>query len=348
MTRSSDGGPAEYVNISTVAAPAPSPAPAPAARATSTRTVTSRAPARSSGGGGGGSVAASAPASDPSSVAASFGYSLAFFNSDPELKALLDRATSQNYTSARFVAELQNTGWFRRNGEAGRKYLALQTTDPATLSQMIDTAQATIWAQASDLGAQLTTEDARALADMSIRVGWNADQIKSALADRLAYDATVGFKSGRAAALQAQFKATLADYGVNVSDQTLGQWVRDSIRGSATQDTVKAYAIQQAISRYPGLADRINAGETVRQIADPYVQSQSRILELNPDTIGLDDQLIQRALSSTGADGKPTVKTLWEFENDLRNDPRWVKTKNAQDSLMASAKTVLGDLGLAT
>lgn len=291
-------------------------------------------------------TSATATSSSSSDKAASFGYSLAFFNSNPELKALLDRATSQNYTSERFVAELQNTQWFRANGESARKYAALSSTDPATLAQMTATAQSHITTLAGTMGVGLSATDAAALADLSIKVGWSEDQIKAALADKLSTDASGGYSSGQAAALNSQFKGILSDYGVQVSDQTLGQWVRDGILGKQTADSVKAYAQQAAASQYAGLADRINAGYTVKQIADPYIQSQARLLELNPDSIGLSDPSIQQALMSKDQSGKPAAMSVWEYEQQLRNDPRWVRTQNAQDSLMGAAKSVLQQWGV--
>jgi hypothetical protein len=40
------------------------------------------------------------------------------------------------------------------------------------------------------------------------------------------------------------------------------------------------------------------------------------------------------------------AKPLWQFENELRSDPRWKKTQNAQDSLMQVGHQVLADFGL--
>jgi hypothetical protein len=37
---------------------------------------------------------------------------------------------------------------------------------------------------------------------------------------------------------------------------------------------------------------------------------------------------------------------LWEFQQQLRQDPRWNYTRNAQDSLMGTARKVLQDFGL--
>jgi hypothetical protein len=38
---------------------------------------------------------------------------------------------------------------------------------------------------------------------------------------------------------------------------------------------------------------------------------------------------------------------LWQFETEVRSDPLWKKTKNAQDSMMGIARQVAKDFGLA-
>ena len=120
----------------------------------------------------------------------------------------------------------------------------------------------------------------------------------------------------------------------------------DMMTGAMDTDGVRNWMIANASSRYPSLADRLKGGETVAQIADPYVQSQAKILELNPNTIPLTDKLVQSALSGTDAQGKPATKSVWQFEQDLRNDPRYMKTQQAQDASMGMAHQVLQDWGI--
>ena len=82
-------------------------------------------------------------------------------------------------------------------------------------------------------------------------------------------------------------------------------------------------------------------------LASPYLQSYATILEVPPGSINLFDPLVKSALQSkdpkTGAN---TVKPIWQFETDLRSDPRWKATKNAQDSMMQVAHQVLTDFGV--
>jgi hypothetical protein len=38
---------------------------------------------------------------------------------------------------------------------------------------------------------------------------------------------------------------------------------------------------------------------------------------------------------------------LWQFENEIRDDPLWRKTNNARESMMTVARQVARDFGLA-
>jgi hypothetical protein len=281
---------------------------------------------------------------DAATTAGGLGYSVSFFNSDPELKALLDRASAGDYTPARFTAELQNTNWFRTKGEAARKMIALQQTDPATYNQQI-TQQAThIAVLSQSMGALASPADVSLLATHAMQFGWNDEQIKQQL------NAFVkpggGAYSGQAGQLQWQYKQLAAQYGATVSDGTMQSWVQGGLNGAITPDSVKQNLVNQAASKYPGFKDRLMAGETMQQIADPYIQSQAKILELNPQAVQINDPLIQQALSTKDSKGQPSSKTVWQFEQDLRNDPRWTKTQNAQDSMMQTGHGILQQFGL--
>lgn len=279
-------------------------------------------------------------------TAASFGWSIAFFNSIPELKALIAKATKDGWSPARFTAALQGTKWFRNTSESSRKYQTLLATDPASFKQQIAAGEAHVSTLAANMGAGLSPSQIHAAADMALRLGWNEDQIKGYLANRLSAKGG-NYTGGQAATFQSQFRSIAEDYGVSVSQSTLSSWVRSAVQGGQDTNSFKAMAQNLAASKYVALADRIRGGETVRQIADPYIQTYGKLLEVNADNLNLDDPLIQRALQAKDAKGKPTTQTVYDFENTLRNDPRWAKTDNARDQMSAAANSILQSFGLA-
>lgn len=275
-------------------------------------------------------------------TAANFGYTLAFFNSNSELKKLLADATKGGWTPGRFVAALQNTKWFRTSSESYRKYQALKASDPATYKQQLAAGQARVLNLGLQMGAGVSTYWAGRIADNAMKLGWSEDQLKRYLVSQLSIEKGTGrYTTGQAAVAQQQFKAMAEDYGVDISDTVIGQYVRGAVLGGHDQDSFKSYVQRVAASKYVALKDRITAGESVRQIADPYIQSYGKLLEVDPENINLDDPLIQRALQAKDSKGKPTTQTVYDFEQTLRNDARWRKTDNAQEVGMAAANSIL-------
>lgn len=285
-------------------------------------------------------------AKDVADTAANFGYSVAFFNSDPELKKLLGSAVSGNWTPAQFVAKLQATKWFRTHGEAARQVVALKTSDPATYNQRLASARQQIAQVAWNMGAPIPSAAMAQLSEHALTLGWTEDQIRSAVSGYLRPDRS-GLYSGNAAQAQMQIKELATDYGYNLSTAQSGNWVKGMVTGQTTIEQVKQQIMADAVSRFPALKDRLVGGETLEQIAAPYKDSYSKILEVNPETIALRDPLLQRALSTKDQKGKPSVATVWQFEEDLRKDPRWLQTNNARDQLVGQTHKLLTDLGLA-
>jgi len=296
-------------------------------------------------------VAASGAGYDQSAAAqaANFGWSLAVINSDPELKALFAQATATGpgggWTTDHFVAKVRDTKWFKANADTARQAIILQKADPATYNARVAAGAAQSVNMAGSIGAQLSPAQANMFGIRSVMGGWNSDQLKQAMA---AYIKPTGTQyTGGAATYQYQYNQMQAQYGITLPPATLGSWIAQSALGNITPDQVRNNLIAQASSRYPSLADRLKAGETVQQIADPYIQSQAKILELNPNTISLTDKSIQSALASRDPKtGQAVTQPVWDYEQTLRNDPRYMKTQQAQDGAMAMGHQVLQDWGV--
>lgn len=291
-------------------------------------------------------AAKKAAATSEAETAASFGWSISFFNSIPELKKLIGQATKDGWSPARFTAALQGTNWFRTTTESQRKYVTLKSTDPASFKQQIDEGYYQVQTLARSMGAAISPAWARQVADTALRLGWSQDHLRQYMMTQTKVDKKGNYAGGQAAQLQSQFRSLTEQYGVNVSEGLIQQWVRSGIVGGETPESVRAKVQNMAASKYVALADRIRAGETVQEIADPYVQSYGKLLEVNGQNISLDDPLIQRALQAKDAKGKPTTQTVYDFENTLRNDPRWAKTDNARDQMSATANSILQSFGL--
>ena len=71
----------------------------------------------------------------------------------------------------------------------------------------------------------------------------------------------------------------------------------------------------------------------------------SNILEVPDTSIDLFDSKIRNAMAFTLPDGKVGTKSIYEFEKELRRDPRWQYTNKAREQAADVATTVLRDFG---
>jgi hypothetical protein len=66
---------------------------------------------------------------------------------------------------------------------------------------------------------------------------------------------------------------------------------------------------------------------------------------MNPADINLNDPYIRQALGGFDQSGSPVAMGLWDFEQKLRADPRWMKTKQAEDSIVDIGSGILKMFG---
>jgi hypothetical protein len=135
--------------------------------------------------------------------------------------------------------------------------------------------------------------------------------------------------------------------GVTMSNDWYSQQVRNIERGIGTFADLQQGIRQQAIAQFPQFSQQINGGQTVQDLASPYISEMGNILEVNSQTLSAFDPTIKKALTykdpTTGITG---AQPIWQFDNSLReNDPRWLQTNNARDSMMTAAHGVLQSFG---
>jgi hypothetical protein len=138
---------------------------------------------------------------------------------------------------------------------------------------------------------------------------------------------------------------TAKSYGVNMGDAWYTRAGNQIMKGQDPEKYLDDIR-KTAASRYAAFADRILAGDTVEQIASPYINAYAGVLELNPFDIDVMDTTIQQALLNTDDSGQNRPINLFQFEQNLKKDPRWQQTKNAQQTYSGLATKILQDFGL--
>ena len=92
-----------------------------------------------------------------------------------------------------------------------------------------------------------------------------------------------------------------------------------------------------------GLPDKVSKlldqGLDLDAVYAPYRNTMASLLEVNPDSISLNDSLLRSAIQ--GDKEMP----LYDFQRQIRKDNRWQYTNNARAEASDVAKTVLRDFG---
>lgn len=139
-------------------------------------------------------------------------------------------------------------------------------------------------------------------------------------------------------------RSILAGFGMlDFSDAELYTAAKQIARGEITNDDFRSTVAQKAALNYPQYAERLkqNPGSTIRDLASPYINLMSKELELDPNTIQLDNLDLDRALRPDGTAGKLPSMSLADFRVKLRSSPQWENTTAANESAR-SAATALG------
>jgi len=209
-------------------------------------------------------------------------------------------------------------------------------------AKQIKSSKDAIRISASQLGVTLDDAKVNSLANAYAR----GDISATVLPYEIVRQGEIDFTKGAAGNTYGKLRELASAYGIQYGEDWYKNSVASILSGKEAEDTYDVSIKELAKSKYPTLAKQIDAGRNVRDLASPYIESMAQLLEIGSDTITLDDFYINQALTGLDADGTPKQKPLWEFQQQLRQDPRWRYTKNAQDSMMSASRKVLQDFGL--
>lgn len=285
------------------------------------------------------------PQLDPEALASEYGWAYSFLNSIPEVKNLFSSFVSENWDKSQFQAKLRETDWWQQNSETMRQAQQEKMTDPATWAAKVEAAKVQLQQMSAQMGAVIPDDKLTKFAEQMISTGLDESGLKNLLGQYINFTDKATL-TGQAGMLERQMKEYAYQQGVSLSKQTIKNHAQLVARGLATQDDFKSQIVAQAASAYPAFAEQLQGGQTMRQIASPYIQQMADDLELNDKSIGINDPMIRRALNGLSKDGKPTGMSITDFQSALRNDPRWLRTNKAQNSAMTTGLQVLRDMGM--
>ena len=301
-------------------------------------------------------------------VAKEYGAIDALFRTNPDLKKLVTDAmgpdkvpgTDDDYTINQFTNMLKNTDWFKstagevqQRGFLKRQYLDVKTRASATELAAIEKDNAyargvantklLVKEQARLLGSTL---DPVELDSIALDIYDNANEgndavIRSLLRAKIQYskDKTMG---GAAGENLAALKATAAANGINLEQQygtSLQGWLQNISQGESVETYKQIIRGAAKLGMPDKVAGLLDQGVDLATIYSPYKQMMASVLEINPESITLNDAVLRSAI------GPDKETSLYDFQRQLRKDSRWQYTDQARGEVSKIAKNVLQDFG---
>ena len=287
-------------------------------------------------------------------AASEYGYALSVINSDKDLTRIFNEAwqafsTGQEWSPDKFVNAIQSSDWYMNRTEQQRIYYKAKNdpTQAVEFQAKIDANKATLRSIANTIGATLTEAELNTLADENLMNGWNVEQIRTNLTNYVNYskDPVTGFNSlvGDAGTVEDKIRGFAKNMGVELDEAWVLSNTRSAINAGNNTQAAEDFIRARAKEKYAAYASELDTS-TVADLSYNYRASMANTLELGLEEISMNDSLIKQAMAV--GDGKGGKKNLFEFEQDLRQDPRWAKTRNAKESSSTVVNDVLSTFGL--
>ena len=138
--------------------------------------------------------------------------------------------------------------------------------------------------------------------------------------------------------------------GISYDDSTLESWATAAAtNGTGTDDYAKRIRAAAAVA-FPNFKDQLNAGANLTDIASAYIQTAADLLEMPRESFDLSKpgDVVRKALSHKNEKGAIDPMSLSDFETLVKQDPRWMDTKNASQTYTSLYENFSRMLGVGT
>jgi hypothetical protein len=137
-------------------------------------------------------------------------------------------------------------------------------------------------------------------------------------------------------------RATARANGFNLDTQ-FGSSINDWLQRLAKGESIETFKNTIRGAAKLGLPDKVanllDQGLDLKDIYAPYRNVMASVLEVAPDSIGLNDKTLRMAI------GPEKEMSIYDFQRTLRKDARWQYTDNARQESSNAVLGVLKDFG---
>jgi len=177
-----------------------------------------------------------------------------------------------------------------------------------------------------DKGFALNSETAQSQIDAALKFGANKE----------------GKYTGKAATIVADLQATARANGLDLNKNFGSQvqaFLSDINRGEPVDNIKQKIREVAKLGQPDNIKKLIDNGIDLETIYSPYKKTLASTLEINPETITLDDPTLRAAITPQGE------MNIYDYQKMLRKDHRWQYTQQANGEVADATKKILQDFG---
>lgn len=265
-------------------------------------------------------------------------------------------------------AIIKGTSWYRDQTDTQRTYDYYKATNPGQFAADLQLNASKIVKQYAALGLNITADQAIEYAENAMKqviikdgkvVRFDQDYLNKLMSDSIKFtktgtiDGRVRYTglAGKLETMASELYQRAWDYGFpqTMSNEAFGNWFESNIRGlvagTTNPEDVDNLLQERAKSFAPGLARFIDQGQTLRDAANPWLNAIAMTWEVDPDTLDLNDDYVQRALNFQDEKGNFSTMNLYDTKKLARRSAKWDMTQQAKEEKTGIAQAILRDFG---
>jgi hypothetical protein len=280
---------------------------------------------------------------DTTAIAQELGWILALKNTDVKLQAAWDAYLAGD--TAGFKTAVLASEFYKNNNALSRQRKTAAVNQPGVYATDLEQYRMQAKKRLTTAGVKIDDATFNTLTAKSYEQGLDDNQL-----DKLIIDSgkILGY-GGEAQDASSALKTFAAQYGVSslLNDTYWSGKQQALFAGTTTQADIEQEIKDLAKSAYPAYANNIDKGINVLAQTSNIIQTYASILELDPNTLTLDDTRIRRIAQYTDpTTNQPAIMPQWLVEKTAKSDPSWAYTNNARSTIDSLTLKVGKDWGL--
>jgi hypothetical protein len=306
---------------------------------------------------------------DKATLQAKFGIAAGVIGADDSLSKVLQEILDQGITSDALMTQMiQGTKWYKNQTDKQRAFVYAKETNPGQFAADLQLNASNIVKQFMANGIKITADQAiqyaqqmmqSAIIDANVKViRYDQEFLNKVMANSIDFSgkSIIGGKqiynlTGKLETVAQELYKRAYDYGfdTSISNTRFAGWFENSIKGllsgTTNAEDIDNELQKQAMSMFPGLANQLSQGQTLRGAADPWLKAIADTWEVDQNSLELNNDFVQRALNYTDEKGNVSTMNLYDTKKMARRSGNFDFTSTAKEEKTGIANTILRDFG---